>query len=211
MKINLEKPVRNKTMIEVIRIFYVDERIMKPYYNSAKMNYLNKWPGEGLYSCASKIENRLVVLKKMASNVKLDNSIGVLVIFENKSEDQSDISVYPKNARILNLGPLKMKRMKDSFFEIHAISSEDISLIEIPSPQRAAHKVSEIKPHKTIRYRTNYKYDTWGMMRGQRSFLEQDYIIEHLGFVDEIDFSMNEKTEVKLTVDNLVNERKILK
>ena len=211
MKINFVKPVQNETMIEVIRIFYIDERIMKPYYNSVKMNYLNTWPEEGLYSCASKIENRLVVLKKMASNVKLDNSIGVLVIFENKSEEQSDISVYPKNARILNLGPLKMKRMKDSFFEIHAISSEEISLIEIPSPQRAAHKVSEIKPHNTIRYRTNYKFDTWGMMRGQRSFLEQDYMIEHLGFVDEIDFAMNEKTEVKLTVDNLVNERKILK
>ncbi len=211
MKINLVKHVPNKSMIEVIRIFYVDERIMKPHYNSAKMNYLNKWSAEELYSCASKIGNRLVVLKEQVSSIKLDNSIGLVMISENNSEDESYVSVYPKNARTLYLGPLKIKRMKDSFFEIHAISSKDVSLIEIPSPQRAAHKVSEIKPNKTIRYRTNYKYDTWGMMRGQRSFLEQDYIIEHLGFVDEIDFSMNEKTEVKLKVDKVVNERKILK
>ena len=49
------------------------------------------------------------------------------------------------------------------------------------------------------------------MRRGERSFEEEDFVIQHLGFVDEIDFSMNQKTEVKINIDKVVNERKILK
>ena len=198
-------------MIEVIRIFYLNERIMKPYYNSAKMNYLNNWHDTTLYSCASKIENRLVLLKNFKSQIELNKMIGIIMVSENISEAQSDVSVYPKNKPVLNIGPLKVRRIRDSFFEINTSSSKDLSPIEIALPKRPAHKVSEIKPDKTIRYRTNYKYDTWGTKRGQRSFLEQDYIIQHLGFVNEINFSLNEKTKVKLKVDKLVDERKILK
>jgi hypothetical protein len=49
------------------------------------------------------------------------------------------------------------------------------------------------------------------MRRGERSYEEEDFVIQHLGFVDEIDFSMDEKKEVKLTIDKLIDERKILK
>ena len=198
-------------MIELIRIFDNSERRMKSSYDSGYRNYLNNWPNETQYSCASKVGSRLLLLKKLKSEIKLDKSIGLIVISEDKKEDKSYVSIYPKNHKILNLGLLKIKRIEDSLFEIHVISSKKISLIEIPSPERSSHKVAEIKPNKTIRYRSNYKYDTWGMMRGQRSFLEEDYIIQHLGFVDKIDFSMNKKTEVKINIDKVVNERKILK
>ena len=49
------------------------------------------------------------------------------------------------------------------------------------------------------------------MRRGERSFEEEDFVIQHLGSVDEIDFSMDKKKEVKVTVDKLIDERKILK
>ena len=198
-------------MIELIRIFDNSERIMKSSYDSGYRNYLNNWPNESHYSCALKVENRLSLIKELKPEIILDKSIGLIVISEGKREDKSYISMYPKNHLFLDLGSLKIRRIKDSLFEIHVISSRKISLIEIPSPKRSAHKVAEIKPNKTIRYRSNYKYDTWGMMRGQRSFLEEDYIIQHLGFVDEVDFSMNQKTDVKINIDKVVNERKILK
>jgi len=184
---------------------------MKSSYDSGYRNYLNNWPNEAQYSCASKIGSRLLLLKKLKPEIKLDKSIGLIVISEDKKEDKSYVSIYPKNHRILNLGLLKIKRIEDSLFEIHVISSKKISLLEIASPERFDHKVAEIKPNKTIRYQTNHKYDTWGMRRGERSFEEEDFVIQHLGFVDEIDFSMNQKTEVKINIDKVVNERKILK
>lgn len=184
---------------------------MKPYYNSAKMNYLNNWCDEDLYSCASKVENRLNLLKRFESIIKEDKVVGLIVITENNSETQTDINLYPKQNQVLNFGPLRIKRIRDSFFEINTIPSQELSLIEISQPNRSAHKISEIKPGKTIRYRTNHKYDTWGTTRGQRSFLKQDYIVQHLGFVNEINFSLNEKNKVNLKIDKLVNERKLLK
>ncbi|WP_435262058.1 hypothetical protein [Tenacibaculum sp. nBUS_03] len=198
-------------MIELIRIFENSERIMKSSYNSGYRNYLNNWPNEAQYSCASKIGSRLLLLKKLKPKIKLDKSIGMIVISEYVKENKSYVSIYPKNHRILNLGLLKIKRTEDSLFEIHVISSKKLSLLEIASPERFNHKVAEIMPNKTIRYRTNHKYDTWGMRRGERSFEEEDFVIQHLGFVDEIDFSMNQKTEVKINIDKVVNERKILK
>lgn len=202
-------------MIEVIRIFSHEERRMKSSYDSDYRNYLNNWPSDPQYSCASKVGNRLLLLKKLKSDLKFDKSIGLILISENKKqdkkEDKSSVFTYPKNYRILNLGLLKIKRTEDSLFEIHVVSSKKISSLEIASPERFGHKVAEIKPNKTIRYRTNHKYDTWGMRRGERSFEEEDFVIQHLGFVDEIDFSMDEKKEVKLTIDKLIDERKILK
>jgi len=198
-------------MIELIRIFDNSERRMKSSYDSGYRNYLNNWANESHSSCALKIENRLFLLKELKPEIILNKSIGLIVISEDNREDKSYISMYPKNHKFLKLGSLKIRRIKDSLFEIHVISSKNVSFLEIPSPERSAHKVAEIKPNKTIRYRSNYKYDTWGFMRGQRSFLEEDYIIQHLGFVDEIDFSMNQKSEVKINIDKVVNERKILK
>ena len=198
-------------MIEVIRIFSHEERRMKSSYDSDYRKYLNNWPNEPQYSCASKLGNRLLLLKKLKSDLKFDKSIGLILISEGKKEDKSYVFTYPKNQRILNLGLLKIKRSEDSLFEIHVVSSKKISSLEIASPERFGHKVAEIKPNKTIRYRTNHKYDTWGMRRGERSFEEGDIVIQHLGFVDEIDFSMDEKTEVNVTVDKLIDERKILK
>ena len=198
-------------MIEVIRIFSHEERRMKSSYDSDYRNYLNNWPSDLQHSCASKIGNRLLLLKKLKSDLKFDKSIGLILISEGKKEDKSYVFTYPKNQKILNLGLLKIKRTEDSLFEIHVVSSKHISSLEIASPERLGHKVAEIKPNKTIRYRTNLKYDTWGMRRGERSYEEEDFVIQHLGFVDEIDFSMDEKTEVNLTVDKLIDERKILK
>ncbi len=198
-------------MIELIRIFSHEERRMKSSYDSEYRNYLNNWPNESQYSCASKVDNRLFLLKDLKSEIKLDKSIGLIVICEGKREDKSYVFLYPKNHMLLNLGLLKIKRIEDSLFEIRVISSKKLSLLETPLPERFDHKVAEIKPNKTIRYRTNFKYDTWGMRRGERSFEEEDYIIQHLGFVDEIDFSMNEKTEVRVNIDKVINERKILK
>lgn len=195
-------------MIELIRIFNNSERRMKSSYDSGYRNYLNNWPNEAQYSCASKVGSRLLLLKKLKLEIKLDKSIGVIVISEYVKENKSYVSIYPKNHIILNLGLLKIKRIEDSLFEIHVISSKKLSLLEIASPERFDHKVAEIKPNKTIRYRTNHKYDTWGMKRGERSFEEEDFVIQHLGFVDEIDFSMNQKTEVKINIDKVVNERK---
>ena len=198
-------------MIEVIRIFSHEERRMKSSYDSDYRNYLNNWPSDPQHSCASKLGNRLLLLKKLKSDLKFDKSIGLILISEGKKEDKSYVFTYPKNQKILNLGLLKIKRTEDSLFEIHVVSSKKISSLEIASPERFGHKVAEIKPNKTIRYRTNHKYDTWGMRRGERSFEEEDFVIQHLGFVDEIDFSMDEKTEIKVTIDKLIDERKILK
>ncbi len=198
-------------MIELIRIFDKSERIMKSSYDSEYRNYLNNWPNETQYSCASKVGRRLLLLKKLKSEIKLDKSIGLILICEGKKQDKSYVFIYPKNHRVLNLGLLKIKRIEDSLFEIHVLSSKKLSLLEIASPERFDHKVAEIKPNKTIRYRTNHKYDTWGVRRGERSFEEEDFVIQHLGFVEEIDFSMNQKTEVKINIDKVVDERKILK
>ncbi|WP_196890036.1 hypothetical protein [Aureivirga sp. CE67] len=206
-----------KNKIQVIRVFSKDERLMKLDYTTEYRKQLDGWLDIKKFSSSSIIDNQLLILEKFKSTIKIDKSVGLIMIHEKFERlDQNErkntlIETFPKDFSSIKLQALEVKQMESSMLEILTIATKDPIISELPSPNRMAHIIATLAPNKTMRYQSNYKYDSWGTRRGQRSYLEQDWIIQNLGLVDVVDFSMKEKEQVVLEIDKTVNERKILK
>jgi hypothetical protein len=200
-----------KPMVHIIRVFSNDARIEKPDYTSDLRKTLGDWLFNPLYSKCFVEGTKLYLNKELGEVITLDKTMGCIVIHEKTRGPSPAFISYPKTFSSWDLELLEIKLSQDLKLELHAIGTEQRGLVASPSPQRTSHKIANLEVNKAIRYQTNYKLDSNGTRKGQRSYSEHDWIIEYLGSVSEIDFSQEVNKKVSLKFSNAVNERKILK
>lgn len=84
---------------------------------------------------------------------------------------------------------------------------------EVLFPRRESHKFATHKIGRCVRFKINWMYNFSFSGRRQRTFCEHDYIIQHLGVVEEVEFNDNAKIRkvIRKEVCKLVDERRLLK
>ena len=75
---------------------------------------------------------------------------------------------------------------KNGSFSLHLNYS--LHQLRIGLPQRENHKVAVLLPNETLRYRINGKSDDNWTSPQQQIFIEHDYVIQHLGKAERVEY-----------------------
>lgn len=227
-------------MIDVVQVWRSVHVIEKPDYTSEKRISIGKWE-DSLVSYTGYLKDGTLYLP-VREKRKPDLSTADVAILQDipgfdpflagksweavwegvKLPDWFKNMHKPSTERQL-VCISQLSRPKD--FEIFGIHKNQLGILDlhlnyskneflIGIPVRDDHKIAELRPGSSIRYRINGKSDFTFSGRKQRTFTECDYIIEYLGRASKIEFLERNQIGIdkKIPADyKLIDERKILK
>jgi hypothetical protein len=197
-------------MLHVFRIFYNNIRVEKPDYTPEFRRSIEIWP-KNTFGVSKVLDGKLHLPMHLTNQLVNYKSNRAIVISENILGEISSFESIPKNYTYFNIELLQIRFTESSMVELFVKNTYSPKYLETPRPFRFAHKISDLEPENPIRYRTNYKYESFGTRCSQRSYLEFDCVIEHLGSAEEIRFTTDKAQIVDLTHAKVIDERKILK
>ncbi len=197
-------------MIDIIQIYKSVEIIEKSDYDSVSRQNIGVW--DSFVSKTGFLKDETITLPIESKNDPSIKNADLIII-----QDKNNSNTFKNNIQLKVFNILS----KPWFFEIFEFKKTNecieiwLKSDTIVFPKRENHKIAELNPSKSIRFKINGKDDfTMSGNRKQRTFSEYDYILEYLGTADKIDYKELNKIETikKISLDNckVIDERKIL-
>lgn len=215
-------------MIEVIQIYKSIEVFEKSNYNPGNRKLFSELK-ESFESSTGFVNYNTLFLPLECKEIENLNSARLIFIMDvegfnsyqlkNAKREESRFFMY-SNDKVLAFQQYN-KSIPVEFFRLKKNNNGNFELfldyeeLLIGIPKRENHKICEFGVDRSVRYKINGKSD-FSMTAGkERAFNEFDYIFEHKGCVDNIEFmdlnKINRIKHIPITTAKLVNERKILR
>lgn len=221
-------------MPTAIQIFTNFNPLFKHNYKEWRVNY--EWP-RAIESKNGFIENGKLFLPNKVINHDAEKANLVIIYdtigFDKEAQlrrfNRNDLPNWHKNrileqieqikehyffqndGSICRVEILNFKRLANNNIEVYLDYQNHEG--NIGKPARQNHKIAELKLGDAIRFSVNGKYDFNLSSGADRSYHEYDYIIEHLGEFNEIEFKKQGEILASKPIElpaKWVDERKIL-
>jgi len=205
-------------MHNIIQIFKSVRIFQKPDYTPENRKKLGVWPAS-MDSASGYVKDGTLFLPSSVDGKEDIHQAELIVLLDDIRPEQGfasaeDWQLYyfrqinsPRPVEIFRIG-----KAEPDGFELFLDYKDMINTIG--HPRREDHKFAELRSGKAVRYRINGKSDFTLSGRKQRHFHEFEYIIKHIGGIDNIEyketFRISHKKTIAAEACKLVDERKIL-
>ncbi|WP_281615158.1 hypothetical protein [Flammeovirga sp. SubArs3] len=197
-------------MIQVIHVLIHNSFIYKPNYTPETRATLNDWLTKDIQRNYTYQDGILSFHQSLKNSITVDKSIGKIIIVQDVVNKTETVVSLPKNKNSFDEGFYQIKFHDEEIPSLHFQLGEYLNM-EIPSPSRESHKLALLHIGKTIRHRTNFKFECRGDSLGaQRSYGEYDTLVTYLGSTKNVDFNLKKSTVLPIQISKEINERKML-
>ena len=223
-------------MIPVIQIFKSVAHIPKPFYNTEIRKYLENW--NNVISKVGFLEDKTLHLPIECKQIVDIGNSDLIILQDINGFNKFDIlkkidsTPLPENYKAKQKESI-LNQYKEHFsfsvvnkpwkFELFQIDISNDNMLNIyflshklhGIPKREDHKIGTLKEGQSLRFKINSKDDFLYSEGSQRTFFENDFVFQFVGFADNIEYKALNQIEMTKFIpektDKLVDERKILK